>query len=418
MIVLALWWLGIQQLRLLCSVSAVLQGWLWVAAVGHASVFAALVSLARHRQILLAEAGTSLSHARLGSIIRTTTEAILTIDTAQRIVLFNPMAEHVFRCPADDAIGSPLTRFIPERYRAEHARQVARFGRNSVTDRPMGARRVLFGLRADGEEFPIEASISQTEDNESKLFTVVLRDITERVEAEALLQQSREELRALSANLQHVREIEKGRVARALHDDIGQTLSALKMDVSALDAQLAAHPAYNADIGAQLTRMLSLVDRNIASLRRIAAYQRPVMLDDLGLAAAIDWLVDDFTRRHRIEVSQTVDTGDLIFNADAATAVFRIIEEAFTNIVRHASASTVDLSLHADDSKCTLRVGDNGVGAASLPAPIGKAFGLLGVRERAHALGGRVSIDSRPETGFVLTVVLPRESVREKDARP
>jgi PAS domain S-box-containing protein len=335
-----------------------------------------------------------------------------------RIVLFNPMAERVFRCAASDAIGGPLSRFIPERYRSAHEHQVRHFGSTGVSDRQMGPQRVLYGLRADGEEFPIEASISQVEDDDGKLFTVILRDVTERVKAEAELQRSREELRALSANLQQVREQEKSRVARDLHDDLGQTLSALKMNIFALHAQLGAHTLLNEDVAAQFQHMVGLIDRNIASLRRIASDQRPVMLDDLGLSAAIDWLVDDFIRRHGIDVRHNLDTGDLAFNADAATAVFRIIEEAFANIVRHARASRVELSLNADAANCVLRVGDDGIGASSLPAANGKSFGLIGVRERAHALGGRVFIDSTPECGFVLTVVLPREAVAERESQP
>ncbi|KAK45595.1 histidine kinase [Caballeronia jiangsuensis] len=359
-----------------------------------------------------------MSHARLDSIIRSTTDAIITIDSAQRILLFNPMAERVFQCAASDAIGGPLSRFIPERYRAAHEHQVRQFGKTGVSDRQMGPQRVLFGLRADGEEFPIEASIAQVEDDDEKLFTVILRDVTERVKADAALRQSREELRALSANLQDVREQEKSRVARELHDDLGQTLSALKMNVFALHAQLGTHTLLNEDVGSQLQHMVGLIDRNIASLRRIAAQQRPVMLDDLGLQAAIDWLVDDFMQRHGIDVEHSVETGEIAFNADAATAIFRIIEEALTNVVRHAHASRVALSLRADGDNCVLRIGDDGIGASALPAASSKSFGLLGVRERANALGGRVFIDSMPENGFVLTVVLPREAVRDKEAQP
>jgi signal transduction histidine kinase len=241
--------------------------------------------------------------------------------------------------------------------------------------------------------------------------------VTERVKAEEALRQSREELRALSANLQEVREQEKTRVARELHDDLGQTLSALKMNVFALHAQLGTHMLLNADVGTQLQRMVDLIDRNIASLRRIAAHQRPVMLDDLGLQPAIEWLVDDFMQRHGIDVEHNVETGEIAFNADAATAIFRIIEEALTNVVRHAHASHVDLSLRANGENCVLRIGDNGIGASALPAASSKSFGLLGVRERANALGGRVFIDSMPENGFVLTVVLPRDAVRDKEAQ-
>lgn len=223
----------------------------------------------------VAPAPLALPQARLDGIIRSTTEAIITVDSQQRIVLFNPMAEHVFRCRAGEAIGASLSRFIPERYRAAHEDQVRRFGQTGVSVRQMGAQRVLFGLRADGEEFPVEASISQIDDIDGKLFTVILRDVTQRVRAEAEIQRSREELRALSANLQHEREKERTRIARELHDDVGQTLSALKMDVAALETRLNANAAPGDDVASQLQRMRRAIDGNIASLRRIAADQRP-----------------------------------------------------------------------------------------------------------------------------------------------
>ena len=405
-------WIGIQTALSVHPFAPSMRARLLAAAAAGALLLACAILLLSRRRAALGHA--TLSVARLDGIIRSTTDAIIAIDSAQRIVMFNPTAERVFRCAAADAIGSPLSRFIPERYRAAHELQVRQFARTGVSDRQMGPQRVLYGMRADGEEFPIEASISQTEDDCGKLFAVILRDVTERVKADAELKQSREELRALSANLQHVREQEKSRIARELHDDLGQTLSALKMDISALETQLAAQTSVGDGVADQLQRMLRLIDSNIATLRRIAANQRPAMLDDLGLPAAIDWLVEDFTQRHGIDVRHALDTGDLAFNADAATAVFRIIEEALVNVVRHAHASRVELSLRADVDNCVLRVGDNGIGVSSMPTANGKSFGLLGVRERAAALGGRVWIDSMPENGFVLTVVLPREAVREK----
>ena len=135
-----------------------------------------------------ADAQSTLDAARLSGIIRSSMEAIITIDETQRIVIFNPMAERLFRCPATDAIGEPLSRFIPERFRADHDRHVRQFGVTGVSDRQMGKQRVLFGLRADGEEFPIEASISQIDDSGGKLYTVMLHDVTERVNADAALQ--------------------------------------------------------------------------------------------------------------------------------------------------------------------------------------------------------------------------------------
>lgn len=416
------WWAGMTRVLSVCMPQASVRTLLIAGGVVFALPLAGLVFVLSRQNA--GPAGrfrerAVMSQARLDGIIRATTEAVITIDATQRIVMFNPMAERIFRCAARDVIGAPLARFIPERYRTAHALQVRHFGETGVSDRQMGGRqRVLYGLRADGEEFPVEASISQIDDIDGKLFTVILRDVTERVKAEAALRQSREELRALSANLQQVRELEKSRIARELHEDLGQTLSALKMDVSALESRLAAGASLDGVVAAQLQRMRQVIDRNIASLRRIASRQRPIMLDDLGLPAAIDWLVDDFVQHHGIDVRHDVEIGQLTFNADAATAVFRIIEEALSNIARHAHASRVELSLDASDKNCVLRIADNGIGTSALPAGNGKAFGLLGVRERVNALGGRFFIDSMPENGFVLTVVLPRDAVREKESQP
>ncbi|WP_254215877.1 PAS domain S-box protein, partial [Burkholderia multivorans] len=172
--------------------------------------FAVLVhALMRSRAAAAGAGSRHLNEARMMGIIRSSMEAIITIDEKQTVVIFNPMAEQVFGVSAMEAIGAPLSRFIPERFRAAHAKHVDQFGVTGVSERQMGRQRVLFGLRANGEEFPIEASISQIRDGSGKLYTVMLRDITERLRAENAVRQSREELRELSANLQNVREEEK-----------------------------------------------------------------------------------------------------------------------------------------------------------------------------------------------------------------
>jgi len=363
--------------------------------------------------------------ARMMSIIRSSMEAIITIDETQTIVIFNPMAERVFGVPASDAIGTPLSRFIPERLRAAHAQHVAQFGVTGVSERQMGQQRVLSGLRANGDEFPLEASISQIRETAGTFYTVMLRDVTGRVRYEHALQQSREELRELSANLQNVREEEKTRIARELHDDLGQQLTALKMDLAALEQALmpAAAPASRTaesklDLASQLHRMQRMIDSTVASLRRIAADLRPVMLDDLGLVPAIEWLANDFTSRYGIEVERTIDPGSMSFTSRGATALFRIIQEALTNVARHADATRVALTLRIDAGCCMLRIVDNGRGAAprqSAGMRTDKSFGLLGVRERAHMLGGTVQIDTAENEGFAITVTLPLPAVQQEE---
>jgi PAS domain S-box-containing protein len=366
--------------------------------------------------------GSAANEARMMAIIRASREAIITIDSNEVILMFNPMAEQLFGATAADAIGTSLNRFIPERFRAAHSHHVNQFGVAGISDRQMGKQRVLFGLRTNGQEFPIEASISQIEDRNGKLYTVMLRDVTERVQADNTLQASREELRALSANLQHVREEEKTRIARELHDDLGQQLTALKMDLSAVEESLdtGAIPdrALNHEITGHLRSMRRLIDATVASVRRIAADLRPVMLDDLGLVPAIEWLVSDFTNRYGIPVETRIEHGEAIFNRDGATALFRIVQEALTNVARHAEATLVILSIVLEEGQYVLRVEDNGRGAVERHSPDGKSFGLLGMRERAHMLGGRVSTGPADGNGFVVTVRFPANTLTQDEVLP
>jgi PAS domain S-box-containing protein len=358
-----------------------------------------------------APASTRLDEARLRGIIRSSMEAIITIDENQRIVMFNPMAERLFDCPAADALGTALSRFVPERFRSGHEAHVRQFGVTGVSDRQMGGRRILYGLRATGGEFPFEASISQFGDENGKLYTVMLRDISAQVDAEHSLQRSHEELRELSANLLSIREEEKSRIARELHDDLGQQLTALKMDISSLELSAGTSP----EARAQLRGMQRLIDATVASMRRIAADLRPVMLDDLGLVPAIDWLAIDFTNRYGIDVERRIDARHTVFSRDGATAVFRIVQEALTNVARHAQATRVDLALYLEGDLCILRIADDGIGAHELADAGRKSFGLIGIRERAHGLDGSVSIESGIGQGFAVTVTFPLATLQQDE---
>jgi PAS domain S-box-containing protein len=247
----------------------------------------------------LTEAGEKLHR-----IVDSAMDAMITVDERQNIVMFNIAAEKIFRIPAAEALGQPLDRFIPERFRIAHRRHVWRFGETGETTRIMGQNLTLAGLRADGEEFPIDASISQIDNEGGKLFTVILRDITTRKEAQAALERSYRELRELSAAMNEVREAERTRIARELHDELAQWLTALKMDVAWLSSRL---PDEQRQLIDRTERMKGLVDTMVGAVRRIAAALRPAMLDDLGLVAATESLLHDFSQRTGIVVSHEVE---------------------------------------------------------------------------------------------------------------
>jgi len=346
------------------------------------------------------------AEARVRGILDSAMDAIITIDENQHIVLFNAAAETIFQCPRAEAIGASLARFIPERLRAEHERHVRLFGETGTSSRRMAGARVVTGLRRNGEEFPVDASISQISESGRKLYTVILRDVTERVRAEEALHRSQQELRELASRMESVREQEKSRIARELHDELAQALTALKMDTSWIAERL---PAGQGAVAAKLTAMQAMLDGTVAATRRISADLRPLILDDLGLVAAAEWLVQNFTERTGVRCELMVGTPELELEHSLASAVFRILQESLTNVARHAQASFVEVMLDINSGQVTLTVRDNGRGFSPESPRKPNSYGLIGLRERASLLGGEMRIVSEPGRGTTVNMRVPLE---------
>ncbi|RDU99005.1 PAS domain-containing protein [Trinickia dinghuensis] len=238
-------------------------------------------------------------------------------------------------------------------------------------------------------------------------------DINDRKFDEEALRTSREEMRRLSAHILRVREEEKARIARELHDDLGQQLTALKMATSMLEHGGRADRPWPPQ-GA-LNGMYTMIDDLVESIRHIAADLHPVMLDDLGLIPAIDHLIDEFSGRYRIRVIRHIDPDAIAFNRECRIGMFRMVQEALTNVARHSGATEVVLDIVRADPHCIVRIVDNGRGAPT-DKPKGRhSFGLLGMRERAALLGGEIRISTEPGAGFALTAILPLASIEAKD---
>jgi PAS domain S-box-containing protein len=355
-------------------------------------------------ELLHSQQQTRESERRLDAIVRSAMDAIITVDADQRIVLFNAAAEQLFGCDAADAIGGRLDRFLPERFRAAHRRHLEEFGRTGETARRMGPQITLSALRADGTEFPIEASISQATVEDQHLFTVILRDISVRVTAEAELRHAHEQQRELAVARLEVREAAPTRIARELHDELGQALTGLKMDLELL-ARLA--PADRTDIAERTVAMRELLDSTVGTARRISSDLRPLVLDDLGLGAAAEWLVENVTSRAGLGCELFVDPACAQVGEPHASALFRIMQESLTNVVRHARARRVEVRLERTGAVAVLTVSDDGVGMSAEAQAKPRSFGLRGVSERALLLGGGVSITSHPGAGTSLVARIP-----------
>jgi PAS domain S-box-containing protein len=344
----------------------------------------------------------------LRGILDSAMDAIITTDADQRVILFNNAAEAMFGWTRDQALGAPLASFIPERFRRAHGEHVARFGATGTTSRRMGGSlRVVTGLRRNGEEFPIDASISQIDESGTRFYTVILRDVTARIEAEAALRRSKDELQELGAAAHITREQEKSRIARELHDELGQLLTMLQMDVAWCKER---QPRGDAPFGAKLDRMESLLKSTIAATRRIASDLRPLMLDDLGLVPSIEWLVENFAQRTGIACELSIGDRDLNLSREHATAIFRIIQESLTNVAKHAQATHADITIETENHALVVRIEDDGVGFAPGAPRKPHSFGLFGLRERASLMGGEASIASASGQGTRIEVRLPYEA--------
>lgn len=334
--------------------------------------------------------------ARLAGLLDSAMDAIITVDESQRIVLYNRAAEKTFGWPSQQALGRTLEFLMPDRFRAGHAEHVRRFATTGITSRRMGDGTVLYGKRSSGEEFPMEASISQLDTGEGTLFTVILRDISERVRAQ-------EELSQFAAEAHAIREGEKSRIARELHDELAQSLTALKMDTIWLRDHAAEEPA---SAVAKLTQMVAMLDTTVAATRRIAADLRPLLLDDLGLQPAIEWLANNFTQRSGVPCEVNVDE-DIELQEPYATAVFRIVQESLANVAKHAAATEVSVLVARTPQAVVLEVADNGRGFDTDAPRKPLSLGLMGLRERAHLLKGTANIESDPGRGTRIEVRIP-----------
>jgi PAS domain S-box-containing protein len=336
---------------------------------------------------------------QLNALISSAMDAVVCIDAEQNITLFNASAELMFGFARHDVIGKALNLLIPQRFHARHGAYVSGFGQTGSSSRRMGQQRVLVGLRANGEEFPIEASISRALVSGEVAYSVILRDVTERVLASHALELAKAELQLLSRAAIQAREEERTRVSRELHDELGQKLTALKMDLRYLGANVDPLQSKHAEA---LQRMQKLLDETVANTRRIASNMRPLMLDDLGLCAALEWQMQQFLQRNPIQHSLDLGAGLDQLPPEIATHIFRIVQEALNNVAKHARASLVKISVQINDAFVDISLIDNGFGMHDARGKSGSKLGLLGIRERAYAAGGSLDIHAAEGGGVAL----------------
>ena len=347
------------------------------------------------------------SRDRVEGIYQSVGDGIISVDAEQRIVLFNAAAERIFGYPAAEMIGESVDMLLPERYRARHAGHIRDYANKGQSMRAMGTYGLVYGQRANGEEFPVEAAVSMSGSGSSKLLTVILRDITARRQAEQVREQLTRQLESLTERLAMAQEDERGKIAYELHEELGQELTTLKLYL-----QMLAPGSRGTDAADPHKEALAMAVHATERVRKLVLDLEPPELTQFGLHAAV-----------RTYCERQTEAGGWKLHLDAAKpgaraprsverACFRLLQEGLGNVLMHAQASEVWVRLRQDADLVELCIRDNGVGfdsrgAIETNSGDGGSLGLFGMQIRAKQAGGSVQIKSAPGAGTeVLAVFL------------
>jgi len=350
----------------------------------------------------------SSDDATLRLVLESAPSALIMVDAQGIITFANTEVERLFGYSREELVGSPIDRLVPERYRGQHPGQRAEFFVNP-SKRAMGAGRDLYGLHKDGSQIPVEIGLTPIQTPEGLHVLAALIDITERLRAQ-------EALRSLPKQLLDAQEAERRRIARELHDEVGQALTASQIRLRDLEAQLRGTPGaeHAAEISGMVTTLLQQV-------RQLSLDLRPTVLDDLGLVPAIRWFMRERVPQGRIQVGLDAPLTIPRMPASLETAMFRVFQSAVTNVLRHAEARTVRVSLGFDAPRVTLEVQDDGKGfdldLARQRARQGGSLGLLGMEEWIRLSGGEIVIESAPGRGTMVRAVVTVAAQSENDPR-
>jgi PAS domain S-box-containing protein len=265
-------------------------------------------------------------------------------------------------------------------------------------------------IRLDGKVVDVEVIASLIIYNDKPSVQVIVTDITERKKTEREIFNSREQLRALNARLEKVQEEERIKLSRELHDNLGQNLTGLKMDVAWLAKRIKSKVSYETEgLITKTDSMLELIDDIIKNIRRVSAELRPNGLDYLGLIPSIEWQIEEYRKRTELQCELTTNVTSINFKPEINSSIFRIFQEAFTNIIRHSGATKVTINILEETDILQIEISDNGIGINEALLSNDHSLGIIGMKERTLQFNGQLYIEKVSEGGTKLTLIIPKQ---------
>jgi PAS domain S-box-containing protein len=340
---------------------------------------------------------------RFWQVVAAAPYGVVMVGQDGRIAMTNAQTEKLFGYRKEEIVGQPVEMLVPERFRTRHTAHRERFSAAPEV-RPMGAGQELFGRRKDGSEFPVEIALSPAQPSAGRLVLATIVDISLRKQAEEGLRQSQIELRSLTGRLLQAQEGESRRIARELHDDLGQRLALLTVEMDLLRQK----PPEAADqLGVRMQELLAQVRHLSSSVHDLSRQLHPSNLEQLGLVAALGGLCHELTHSHGLKIEFTHSQIPPVIAPDTAVCLYRIAQEGLRNVIKHSGSQRASVELSGTAEAISLRIVDDGIGFDPRLIHGKGGLGLVSMRERVLHLGGEIAIDSQPSGGTRLRVRLP-----------
>jgi signal transduction histidine kinase len=300
--------------------------------------------------------------------------------------------------------GKPLVLTRASEQTTHQSKILKELGAQTFIGYPMAAGKKIIG--SFGLAHPESLEISEPTARWIESLANYVAALTERKRTEEDLRTSHEQLRELSVHLQSAIEEERKQIAREIHDELGQELSLLQLELGLVENRLFKNQRV---LCKKVRSMSKLIDSIVQSVQRISSNLRPALLDNLGIVAAVDWQAKEFQRRTKIQCESRIDSPEIILNQERSTALFRILQETLTNVARHSKATKVRIELKKNTDAVELTIRDNGIGISAQNVANPKSFGLIGMRERIRQVGGEIDFSGKRGKGTLVTVTVPAQ---------